>query len=438
MPPSPRKNAIERRIEELDEAWNTFAEAPDPRLLCWSVDADSLQLVEGWVQLQCDGDGALPDLFIRLESAFTAPGDYGFRLLEELRTQVEQVRALLAEEGEEGLLPWDVPPILQGDTDVVALVRACASVLTIYADRVLKLGVVITPGGVGDPASWEYWLRTLVHAGVPDGVRFLALDSAELPMLGGLPAAEPVLVASAPVDLDMAGARAELAAAAATDDPGSQFRVHFVDLTNAVGKGDLGAAHEAAQRALAIAGEHGWMAMQVAVYAALGSGYVGGGHTDHAVTAYQSARQAAFGASEQGDPSASKLIVQGWLGEGSALVGAGRFAEAAPVYVQAAQAAGEGEDPLMALEGWRMAAYCHEQAGDAESAWACGHTALEVGERMDEGMRGASTLPFAGQGLLRITRQWAYAGQEDAVRARMSALLGADWESAATVGGSPS
>ena len=438
MTTSNRKNAIESRIEDLDEAWNSFAEAAEPRLLCWSVDSDSLQLVEGWVRLQCDGDGALPDFFIRLESAFTAPGAYGFLLLEEIRSQVEEARAALVEEGEGELLQWEVPGVYDGDTDVVALVRACASLQASLAERVLKLGVVIAPTEVGDPASWEYWLRTLVRAGVPESVRFLVLDSAEFPMLAGLPDAEPVLVAGAPVDLDMAGARAELAAAAATDDPGSQFRVHFVDLTNALGKNDLGAAHDAAQRALAIAGEHGWLAMQVVVYTALGSGYLNGGHTDHAITAYQSARQVAVAAGEAGDPSAPKLIVQGWLGEGGALVSAGRFTEAAAVYMQGAQAAGEGQDPMMALESWRMAAYCHEQAGDADSAWACGHTALEAGEQIDPGMRSASTLPFVGQGLLRVTREGAYAGQVDAVHARMTTLLGPDWESAVAMEGSPS
>lgn len=455
MPVQPRKNAVEQRLEELDDRWNEFADSPEPRLLCWVVDADSRQLVDGWVQLQCEGDGAVPDLFIRLESPFTAPGSYGFALIEELHAQVEQVRAELAAEsdgevgtrgtegggegegtggGEEGgaaVLDWVVPPVIPGDPDVLALVRCCASFQAHHAERMLKLAVVLAPTAVADPAGWEYWLRTLVRAGVPDAVRFLVVDAAEAPLLGGLHESEPLLVAGGPVDLDMAGARAELAAGAAGEDPGSRFRVHFVALTSALEKGDLVAADGSARQALAIAGEQGWLTMQVVVYTALGSGYVGGGHTDHAVAAYQAARQTALAAAEGGDPAAPKLVVQAWLGEGSALVGAGRFTEAAQVYAQAAPAAAAREDPMMALEGWRMAAYCHEQAGDAESSWVCGHAALDAGEQLDEGMRQASTLPFVGQGLLRLTRQWAYAGQVDVVQGRMIALLGPGWDGAA-------
>ncbi|MHB1224139.1 MAG: hypothetical protein ACYC2G_08880 [Gemmatimonadaceae bacterium] len=426
MTAPPRKNAIEQRLEELDDRWNTFVEAAGPRLLRWAADAESRQLIDGWVQLQCDGDGALPDFFLRLEAPFAAPATHGFALLQSLYAQVEMARTELAGEGEE--LEWSVPAVRPGEADVSALVRCCAAFQAHYQSRILKLGVAITPTEVLDAAGWPQWLRFLLQSGVPDTVRFLVVDPAEAPLLDGLAAAEPVLVASEPMDLDMAAARADLAAGAATDDPGSQFRVHFVALTNAVGKGDLPAAHDAAQRALAMAGEHGWMAMQVVVYVALGSGYVGGGHTDHALSAYRSARQAAHGAAEQGDPAAPKLVVQSWFGEGTALVGAGRFAEAAVVYMQAAPVATDAGDPLMTLEAWRMAAYCHEQAGDADASWSCGHAALDAGERLDEAMRAASTLPFVGQGLLRLTRQWSYGGQVDAVRGRMTALLGPDWE----------
>lgn len=426
MTARPPKNAITQRIDDLDDRWNTFAEAAEPRLLRWVADGESRQLIDGWVQMQCDGDGAPPDFFLNLEAPFSAATTHGFSLLQSLYAQVEKAREQFAEEGDD--LDWSVPAVQRDEADVAALVRCCVAFQTHYQERMLKLGVVITPPEVLDPAGWQHWLRSLLHVGVPDTLRFLVVDNAEYPLLDGLAAAEPVLVASEPADLDMAAARAEIAAAAESDDPGSQFRVHFVALTNSVSKSDMPEAHEAARRALAIAGEQGWMAMQVVVYVALGSGYVGGGHTDHALTAYRSARQAAHGAEEQGDPSAPKLLVQSWFGEGSALVSGGRFAEAAAVYMQAAPVAETSGDQLMTLEGWRMASYCHEQTGDVDSAWSCGQAALDAGEQLDDGMRAASTLPFVGQGLLRLTTQGPYSGNADAVHGRMVALVGPDWE----------
>jgi hypothetical protein len=66
-----------------------------------------------------------------------------------------------------------------------------------------------------------------------------------------------------------------------------------------------------------------------------------------------------------------------------------------------------------------------------DASWSCGHAALDAGGQLDEGMRAASTLPFVGQGLLRLTQRWSHGSQVDAVRARMTALLGPDWETRA-------
>ena len=421
-----RKNAIERRLEELEERWNVFAEDPTPRLLRWVVEAQSLAVVEGFVELQRDGDGDVPDYFLRFDEPFVDPRHHGFVLAAALERVYDEARSGLVEAG---FGPWTSPGVLLGEADVAAFARYCATFQAHHAPMMLRLAVVLAPEAVSDMLAWQRWLLALARAAVSEGVRFLLLDPAEAPQLDALCSAEPRLVRSEVVDLDMPAAIQELANAAAGDDPGSQFRVHFVALTNAGGKGDLSAAGEAAQRALAIATQHGWGAMQVVVYSALAAAYLGAGHVDSAVAAYQAARQAATVAGQQGDPSAPTLVVQSWLGEGAALVSGGRFAEGATVYEAAAAVAASVGNGLMTLEGWRMAAYCHEQAGDADAAWRCGHQALDAGEALDEATRAASTLPFAGQGLLRVAQRWAYAGEADAVRARLGALLGPNWES---------
>jgi tetratricopeptide (TPR) repeat protein len=429
MAPVPhRKNAIERRLEELEERWNAFAEDPTPRLLRWAVEAQSLAVVEGFVELQRDGDGDVPDYFLRFDEPFVDPRNHGFVLTAALERAYGEARPGLADAG---FAAWSAPGVRLGEPDVAAFARYCATFQAHHAPMMLRLAVVLAPEAVTDAMAWQRWLLALVRADVPEGVRFVLLDPAEAPQLDALCAAEPRLVRSEVVDLDMPAAIQELANAAAGDDPGSQFRVHFVALTNAAGRSPLPAAGEAAQRALAIATQHGWSAMQVVVYSALASAYLGAGHADSAVAAYQAARAAALEAGQQGDPSAPTLVVQSWLGEGAAYVSAGRFAEGAPVYEAAAPVAAACGNGLMTLEGWRMAAYCHEQAGDADAAWRCGQQALDAGAALDDATRDVSTLPFAGQGLLRVAQRWAYASEADAVRARLAALLGPNWESRA-------
>ena len=81
----------------------------------------------------------------------------------------------------------------------------------------------------------------------------------------------------------------------------------------------------------------------------------------------------------------------------------------------------------MAMESWRMAAYCHEGVQQFDTSWRCGQRALEAAARLAPDARRTSTLPFVGQGLLRLLppRDTERAA---AVRERMTALAGPDWE----------
>lgn len=428
MGSTPRRNAIERRLDQLGEEWNAFAESPAV-LLRWTYAADDAQMVDGFIEMQQDGAGEIPDFFIRLDLPFQDPERHGFVLREAIEQRYAEARDGLAHAGHPA--EWAAPALVPGESDLSALIRCCASFQAYHARIMLKLALVLAPEPAPDAAAWQRWLYSLVRAPVPPAVRFLVLERAEAPRLDPLCQAEPERILTQRLELDMAGARDELARDAAGDDPGSHFRVHLVALTGAAGRGDLAGAHQAARQALDIANRENWPAMQVAVHVALGSAYLGGGHTEHALAACRAAQQSALAAEQAGDPAGARLRVQAGLAEGAALVSAGRFAEAAPVYRQAAPLAASGGDPLMTLEAWRMAGYCHEAAGDPRSAWECGAAALEAGQGLEPSARQASTLPWAGQMMLRLADGWSFTAGADAVRRQMAGLLGPDWNTAA-------
>src|SRR5262249_27936007 len=156
------------------------------------------------------------------------------------------------------------------------------------------------------------------------------------------------------------------------------------------------------------------------VHMALGGALLAAQQTDEALASYRAARQAAEAAVAAGDPAGPKLLVPTRFAEGAALVAGGRLAEAAAVYEAAAPVAAAQGDQLMTLEGWRMAAYCHEQVAAGDLAWRCGEQALAAGAALDEDARAASTLPYAGQGLLRLAQQECYRDRADAVRRQMT------------------
>ncbi len=425
MANSPRKNAIERRIDELAGLWNEFASNPQPRMLRWLTDADGAQLVEVFLEVQNEEVGDVPDLFIRFDTPFEDPRRHGLALLALLREKYEEIREGIAAEGIAS--EWTCPTPRPGESDIAALAKACASLRTYYEAIMENLVLVLMPQAVADVAGWQEWLRKLVRSGLPANVRVMVLDDEEAPILDTVCKAEPERIVTVTPDLDMPGAMEELARSGGTG-PGVSFRRHFVALSNAAAAGDLAKAARSGAAALSIASEHHWPQMQVVIHMALGGAYLGVGKLVEALASYRTAGKVAGDATAEGDPLGPKLRVQSLLADGSALVSGGQHAEAAVVYETAAPLATQQGDHLMAMESCRMAAYCHEMNGQFELAWRCGQLALEAGGSLDDQLRTNSTLQYVGQGLLRLTKHRAYARMADDVRERMAELIGPDWE----------
>ena len=119
--------------------------------------------------------------------------------------------------------------------------------------------------------------------------------------------------------------------------------------------------------------------------------------------------------------------LQAHLGEATALVTATRYDDAAAVYEPIAALASQLGNSLLASESWRMAAWCHAQSGARETAWRCGHAALDAAAPLDLDSRRSSSLGLAGQQLLALLTPHDHNFRR-LVHDRMHTLLGAMWD----------
>lgn len=432
----PRKNAIQRRLEILESQWNGFAEDPTPRALRWLVDPDEARMVDVFLEKENEEVGTVPDLFIRFEEPFTESQRYGFVLAEALKVKYDQIREGILGEGIAS--DWTSPEARQGESNEAYFARCCASFRDYYQAIVGRLVVVLLPGEVTSFVEWRTWLARILKLGLPESVRLLLVDPMGEPALDLLAQSEPELVRTIPADLDMPGAYLELARGDGRPDPGVDFRRAFIALTNALAKRDPTLAGTLADRAMAIAQQHGWPQMQIVVHMAVGAGWLAVGKPEEALKRYQAAGATAATASQGGDPAAPKLALQCKLAEGAALVSGQRHQQAAEAYEAAAALAERLPDPMMLMESRRMAGFCYATAGQADPAWRSGHLALDAAEKLEPDARANSTLPYVGQFLLRLLGgkgrnrpRLPDGGGEDPeqqVRARMAKLAGPDWE----------
>lgn len=414
-----RKNAIAHRLDRLSDQWNEFATDDEARLLRWMIRSDEFRVIEVFLQSeQDDRAGEIPDLFITLEDPFEDVVSYGASLRTSLIAQYEEVRPELRADGiADG---WTAPPP-EDRHSLTAFIEACSSLHDRYADVAERLAVFLLPSAVSDAAEWQRWLGAVAQR-LPRDVRVAVVDSVESPVLAGLQEQNPKRVRTVEAGLDMPAATMELARAGGVATPDGQFRVQFVALAQALEKGDLVAARRRADAAGAIAEANGWGQLSAAVHLALAGGLLSAGEWKEAVARYFSADTAGARLQEQGDPAGSKLRLQAHLGRAATLFAAQDYGRAAAAYEDATRMATAADDPLMLVESWRMAAHCHEQAGDAQRAWECGLRALDASEAMSPESRRHSTLPFAGEGLLRVAA--TASGDAQMVDRRLTELVG--------------
>ncbi len=425
------KNPIERRLERLTEQWEEFTADADARLLRWLVARDELSMIDLFVRLQDEEASEIPDLFLRFEEPFPysagGPITYGRRLAELLEKQVDESRPELEED--QTAADWKAPEPRADTNDVALLRRVCESFQAHYSELVEHLVLVLVPSEITDLETWQRWLLYFLRCELPEPVRVMVIDLAEAPQLEWLCGNEPERIRTVEPELDMANAPQEVAEEAGGEGPGVDFRHHLLALNKAAGQGDLAAVGKHREAALEIAGRERWWQMQLMVRMSAGTAYLNAGESRSALEDYRAADEVAAAAAEDGQPEGVKLRIQARFAIAATLVREGEFERAAEVYESVVPLTETAQEPLMLLESWRMASYCHEVSKKDAEAWRCGHQGLAAGELLDEDQRAASTLPYLGQGLLRLVeRQWTYKRQEDELRRRLVELLGKGWE----------
>lgn len=212
--------------------------------------------------------------------------------------------------------------------------------------------------------------------------------------------------------------------------PGVAYRRLFVAMTCDIAEGDLAGATKAGQAAYRIAKDQNWWPLQVVIFQALGAAHLSSGKPDDALDFYREGVSIARKAADEKDPAGRDLVVQTRLAEAAVLFGNHDYGEAGTIYEEVAPLAEEQDDLIVAMDSWRMAAYCKEKVHDHDLAWKYGIQALNVGEKLDADIRSRTTLPYAGKGLLDLTRRAKYAARAEEIRKLIEDLCGPDWEQA--------
>jgi hypothetical protein len=393
-------NAVERRLLDLRHQWEQFADDPAPRLLLWTVPDAAMRLVRCFLEVQKhEGEYVTGDLFIVFDTPFENSIQYSRALKEALAGQHAASAGDLEREGLDPSWPVDVASF---PDSAYGFIRALRSFGGAYHEAIGHLVGVLAPSSVANSRHFAAWLARALDAGLPERLRLLALDSQEAPQLDDVGPFDPVLLKRETLALDATAVAAETFAQERTVGPAGIFRNMLMALVALVEKGTADQAKRKASDALAFADGQGWKDQRTVVTMLVAGALLKEQRHDEAVAWYQDARASAVLAQEEGHPAGAAMVLQSWFGEAGVELAAGRLPGAATAYDSAAVAAQEARNVILAIEAFRMGAFCHARLGERDAAIERGIQALQTGQRLRPEVRGMTTLPLAASDLLRV------------------------------------
>lgn len=420
------ENAIQKEIAKLSEHWQTFTDG-DQAILHWLIKSTNVPLANTFIKIKEQFDEDNGEWFIQLTPEFRDMQSFAGDLAEELNELIEE--GLAETDGENPVNDWKTPDLSKAQSGFHALFLSCAAVLKLFDKNIEILTLVISPTAVKKPQEYSQWwaLACKIKRDFKEWhpkLKLLVLDNLDKPFLSQTFAHNSDVALSQTPSLDFNGAARAIAEQANDGSDSGKFRLHLLDMNNAVGEQDRKKLETASAAALEIAEKNQWFDLWATTLMTRGGGWLNFKVLDLAAKDYRQAQQVAAQGVEKQTPGCDKLWLQAMLFEGTAYFMANYLEHAANAYQNAAKKAEELKDSWVCLEAWRMASLSMERHKQTETAWQFATKALTVGREMKPAEREQSTLAFVGQAMLRISPN----GQVKAeVKNAFDRMLGDEW-----------
>ncbi len=393
-------NPVERRLSLLCGDWLDFRADPTKRLLVWQVPENAMRLVQCFFEVQKqDLEYSSRDLFIVFEAPFERSLQYSRDVKQALRGQYDASREELEAQDLPADWPFDPEHVPDSPAGVIAALRSFGSK---YHRTIGHLVAALMPSAVADPESFVGWIRRTLALDLPERMRVVVIDSLEHPQFPQLTSdLDPRITVQKPAVDGLATAQ-ETFAQEPTVGPAGVFRNLMMGVVSLIEKGSADQVKAKATDALTFARKQGWADQEVVLRVLVAGALLKESRHQEAIGVYQAAREAATRALGSEHPAGNKLVLQTWFGQAGASLAAGDPEAAAQCYDQAAVVAQTDQNAILAIEAFRMAAFCRARAGDSDGAIDRGILAMQIGEGLKPEARAQTTMPIAAVDLLRV------------------------------------
>ena len=431
-------NPVEQRIEALAEKWNDAKEtSKDTRIIRILAKEKEASMVDAFFWYMVGLDNLIEDIAFILDPPFTDVETYSHHLLQSLESCIKEWNETPKEEGID-FVPitwtpeWQVTNKYNAARLFVSNFNRLAQSFDL-ADGIYAVAILPFPHDPLKAQEIYSWLELSVKAYISSKVRFLIVDTEEQPLFRKLAAKYNDIVYTLIPEMDMDNLMSQVAAMGDPTDPSTPYRIAFANMMNAMGKDNTKEAQKEGETCIRIATENttsdpNWGIQTVVVYLALANDQLKTKNYEKAHQYTAQAIEAADTLTDKVDPTvAFSVSAQACMTKAAIFCYPKDWEKAIPFYVQAAEKYEKANNPIMAIEAWRMAGFC------SAKVWG-EHTVdyLVKGFLLGEGVDKESLKASAYSVLIRQLldkRYREYISYEEIDRIA-SSIYGAGWEEA--------
>jgi hypothetical protein len=393
-------NPVEQRVLQMCQAWAAFRDDPAARVLVWRIQEDALRMVDVFIEMQKhQTELTTGDTFILFKTPYAHGLQYSRALKESLVGQFEATKDSLAAQG----LPvdWAFNPATTLDAPA-GVAQGLLSFGSKYHQALGHLTPVFMPLNVNNAVAWEQWLQGLLAMNMPERMRMLVIEVAEYPKLQTLLARPDPRVVLQDLNLDMGVLAQETFAQEPPKGPAGVFRNLLMGVVTLTEKGKADQVKAKAADALAFTRQQKWPDQEVAVRVLVAGSLLKESRHAEAIKVYEAARQAADVCVQSQHPAGHKLVLQTWFGQAGAELARGDERAAAASYDEAAVVAQRDNNPILTIEGFRMAGFCLARCGEREAALERGQCAANIAQALPPEGRALTTIGTCLVDMMRV------------------------------------
>lgn len=430
---SSEHNPIAALISQIQQKWNDEASpfTDEIKLFRWLIKPDEMRLFEGFLKLESNEHGSIPEVLVAMLTPFNSTSSYSGDLINDwIKNYEEDEKTKDKLKSKNISTDWDTNPFRKTDAssnNEQQLVNMLFSFHQKLIGKENKLLVALFPRSIGENEEFCFWLMTLLKCKIPKEITFLIFDFIGDDYFEKVCDKYPDLTKSLHVNLDLDGAVSKIVKSGNPNTVEYKLRECILEMGKAAQDNNLDKLNKWGQRALEVTQKSGIKSAFSSAYIIYAGMLFNFKKFNEIDTLLHQGLAITKKGLELNDEACKPLIIQYYGYMAASLQLQNKLKEAIIAYAKQGDVALEHQLNMMALMPYQQA-YTLAKKQLPEQYPLFLQKAYEAGTQLSKEEQQSSNLQGIAYDYMQLLEEGNQIKEATEVNARMVEIFGIDWK----------